>query len=500
MRYPADLRAMCVAWLMPLPLPEASVDTRLVNEPPAAIPANGVWVTLALGGGWDVRIIDDTGIITVHHCSDWHHVERTRRRAEAARHQRVVARLAATLLLALLMFPVAAAAQATNAGPADGIFAEPRIIDQAMQISGRHAGGGGEEKNGLYPELSNMVTGAGWISGGPGYRQWLWGDRAIVDASTAVSWRLYKMAQARFELTNLVRSRLALGTQARWQDLTQVTYFGEGEAAAESDRSEYRLRSTDVVGYAIVRPSPRLSIGARAGWLQQPTLDAPAGTFKRANPYTREVFPNDPVFARIDQPGYLHGDAYVEADTRDHRGHATRGGLYRGSWSRYSDRAAGTFSFDRYEAEGAQFVPLADSRVVLAVHGWLVGSGTGPDRLVPFYLLPSLGGANTLRGYANYRFHDRNLALVNAEARVALFTHVDAAAFLDAGNVAAQFKDLNLDKRSIGIGLRLHSDRATLARLDVAHGAEGWRALLRTTDPLRLSRLARRTAALPFVP
>jgi hypothetical protein len=476
------------------------VDKQLANTPPPAPPGDGVWVALSLEGGWEVRTVDDSGIVTVQHCSDWHHVERTRRRAEAARHQRAIGRLAATLLLVLLAFPPAASAQARDTGPADGVFAEPRVIDKAIDIGSRFSGGGGEDKNGLYPELSNMVTGAGWISGGPGYRQWLWGDRAFVDASTAVSWRLYKMAQARFELTNLARSRLAVGTQARWQDLTQVSYFGEGRASAESGRSEYRLRSTDVVGYATVRLSPQVAVGARAGWLQQPAIDSPAGTFKRANPYTREVFPADPVFARIDQPGYLHGDAYVEADTRDHRGHPTRGGLYRGSWSRYSDRAAGTFSFDRYEAEGAQFVPLADSRVVLAVRGWLVGSGTGQDRMVPFYLLPTLGGANTLRSYANYRFHDRNLALVNAEARVALFTHVDAAAFLDAGNVAAQFKDLNLDERSIGLGLRLHTERTTLARLDVAHGAEGWRVLLRTNDPLQLSRLARRTAAIPVVP
>jgi outer membrane protein assembly factor BamA len=129
----------------------------------------------------------------------------------------------------------------------------------------------------------------------------------------------------------------------------------------------------------------------------------------------------------------------------------------------------------------------------------VVGTANG-EAWHPFYLLPSLGGSNTLRSYADYRFHDRHLALSTAEARVALFTHVDAAAFFDAGNVAAQFKDLNLEKTSIGIGLRLHSDRATLGRFDVAHGAEGWRFLVRMNDPLHLSRVGRRTAAAPFVP
>jgi hypothetical protein len=105
-----------------------------------------------------------------------------------------------------------------------------------------------------------------------------------------------------------------------------------------------------------------------------------------------------------------------------------------------------------------------------------------------------------MRGYANYRFHDRNSLVLNTESRVAVFTHVDAALFVDAGNVAARVSDLNLDRVSLGIGLRVHSRSATLARLDVARGGEGWQLFFRVNDPFRLSRIARRTATLPFVP
>ncbi len=90
--------------------------------------------------------------------------------------------------------------------------------------------------------------------------------------------------------------------------------------------------------------------------------------------------------------------------------------------------------------------------------------------------------------------------LLNAEARIAMMKHLDAAVFMDAGNVAARVGDLDLGKRSYGVGLRLHSRRATFARFDVAHGAEGWRMLVRLTEPLDPSRHSRRTAPLPFVP
>jgi hypothetical protein len=46
----------------------------------------------------------------------------------------------------------------------------------------------------------------------------------------------------------------------------------------------------------------------------------------------------------------------------------------------------------------------------------------------------------------------------------------------------------------------MHTPQSTFARFDVAHGDEGWRFMFRLTDPLHLTRLSRRTAAIPFVP
>ena len=390
--------------------------------------------------------------------------------------------------------------QAAEAPAARGFVAEPPLISRALDFTTRLVGDGGEIKNGLYPDLGNMPTGSGWISAGPGYRHWFAGDRLFVDGSAAISWRAYKMVQARIELPQLLRSRLTLGAQTRWQDLTQVTYFGEGPTTEESQRSEYRLESVNVAGYATLHPVQRLSIGGRAGWIGRPSIAAPAGTFERGYAATQDMFPDDPVFARADQPNYGYGEVFVALDDRDHRSHPTRGGLYRAAWSAYSDRDTGGFSFGRSELEAARFVPLASSRVVLAAHGWLVATHAGDGQVVPFYLEPSLGGHNTLRGYADYRFHDRTTLVFNLESRFALFTHIDAAVFADAGNVAPRVADLNVDRRSYGAGVRLHTRRATVARVDVAHGSEGWRVLFRLNDPLHLSRLSRRTAPVPFVP
>jgi hypothetical protein len=390
----------------------------------------------------------------------------------------------------------------TTTADRSGFLDEPYAIARGIEFSSRFltSADSDEPKNGFYPELSNMITGAGWISAGPGYRHWLFGDRLLVDASAAISWRTYKMAQVRLEVPTLSRGRIVAGTQLRWQDLTQVTYFGPGPHSRPLDRSEYRLRSTELVGYTTLRLLRWLSINGSVGWVASPTLGPPTGPFKRGNPDTRQLFAEDPVYRFAEQPSYVHGEVSLVADTRDRRGYPTSGGVYRVSGGTYSDRGIDAFGFERYEGEAAHFVPLAKRRIVFALHGWLVASHTGEGQVVPLYLLPSLGGANTLRGYANYRFHDRNILVVNAESRIAVFTHVDVAVFADAGNVAPRVFDLNLDRRSYGIGLRVHSRGSTIARIDAARGGEGWQLLFRVNDPFRFSRISKRTATLPFVP
>jgi len=401
-------------------------------------------------------------------------------------------RSACALAVALTAAPATVSAQA--------ITHEPRIIARAIDFATRTMGDGSDTKNGVFVEISNFPTGSGWISAGPGYRRWLFDDRAIVEASTAVSWRAYKMAQARFEFPQLMRSRLEVGSQIRWQDLTQVTYFGDGPDSLEGQRSEYRLKSMNVSGHAIAHPRQWLAIGARAGWLNHPSVLPPSGTFKRGNPATEDIFPNDPVFALDVQPSFVSGETWIAADTRDERSHPTRGGLYRTAWVHYTDRDEGTFSFDRSETEAAHFVPLLQSRLVVALHGWFVTTATDDGAMVPFYLAPTVGGHNTIRSYTDYRFHDRNLLMLNVESRLALMRHVDMVLFADAGNVAPRVSDLNIDKTGYGFGIRLHSQKSTFARLDVAHGAEGWNVFFRMNDPLHLNRLARRTVAMPFVP
>jgi hypothetical protein len=396
-------------------------------------------------------------------------------------------------------------AQATTSPPAPspaatGLFTQPRLLTNAVQLFSGQFGDTGQKKNGWYVELSNMITGSGFVSVGPGYRRYLFNKQAFIDGSAAVSWHLYNMAQMRFEAPDIANHHLTLGTQGMWQNPTQINYWGIGPDTNDADQSQYQLRSFDVVSYAAFRPNDWLTFSGELGYLFRPHVLNAGGTFKPNFPDTQQAFPNDPGVSLPFQPNFLHSETSAYTDTRDYRGHPTRGSLYRAALTTYSDRGTGVFSFNQYEAEGLQFIRLNGRQWILALHGWLLWTGIPTGNQIPFYLLPSLGGQNTLRGYSNYRFHDNNLVLAQAESRWALFTNVDGAVFVDAGNVAPVFSNLNFDQWDVGAGLRLHTQRTTWARLDVAHGLEGWQVVFRTSDPLRLGRLYRRIAAIPFVP
>jgi hypothetical protein len=425
-------------------------------------------------------------------CSAWH--------AHFSRGAALVPAL--VLLSGVLAVPAIAQEAAPSPGPhGPALLAEPGFMTSALDWASRFSErDDGDGKEGFFPKVGGMITGAGWLSVGPGYRTRVFNDQAVIDAFAQASWRGYLRADASFEFPLLLDGRLAVGTEGLWQDSTQVNYFGVGPDTSADLRSQYRLQTLNVVGYARYRPEGWLAFSGRFGWLDGPSVSSATGPFNRDFLDAQTTFPDDPAMALSEKPQFLHGEAAVTIDTRDHPGHPTGGALYRASAGLYADRTLDAFSFRRYELEGAQFIPLFDRAWIVALHGWGAFSDVDAGQAVPFYMLPSLGGANTLRGYPNYRFHGRHLLVASAESRWPLFEHIDAAVFVDSGTVAERAADLGFDKTAYGLGFRVHSHDATMARVDVARSREGWQLLFRLNDPFKFSRVTRWTAAVPFVP
>ena len=239
----------------------------------------------------------------------------------------------------------------------------------------------------------------------------------------------------------------------------------------------------DVLGFAAVRPTPWLSIGGRVGTLRRVGIAAATSAL---SPSTGDRFDEVTAPGLTRQPDFLHADVSVAIDTQDVPGYPTSGGRYRVSIASFHDQNYAQYSFRRLDADAAQYIPLFHKNWVLTLHGRAVLSQTAAGQEVPFYLLPTLGGSNTLRGFSDYRFRDRDLLLFNAEYRWPLFRALDGALFYDVGTVApsAQALSMRHAHADYGAGVRLHTTKRTLVRVDVARSAEGIRAIFSFTAPL----------------
>ncbi len=330
---------------------------------------------------------------------------------------------------------------------------------------------------GFYPRMGGFPTGSGFALG-VGFRKAVVNDHLRVDLGTVGSLKGYKLVQASASLTRLFDGRLEVGGDWAWSDYPQEDFFGLGSSSALEDATSYRLRGHEMRGYVTLRPLGWFSAGSRLGLLH---ADISAGT-DDALPRIHDRFTDEtaPGLGRAPRLGYHQ--IFLDVDYRDEPGNTRAGGRYRVSWGWYDDRRSGAFDFGRTDAEVLQVFPIFDKKRNVAVRIQVSHIEAESAARVPFFLMPSVGGSDTLRGFREYRFRDANYALVNAEYRWEAFSALDLALFFDAADVAPRWDQLSLSglKTSWGVGLRFNTNRHVFLRLDVGTGGhEGTRFFMK---------------------
>jgi hypothetical protein len=385
---------------------------------------------------------------------------------------------------------------------APGLLPEPAWLTRGIDVVLDKFTASGAPPSGLYPTFATRMPGSGWIAIGPGYRTHLWNDRLFADVSGAVSWRRFLSSDARLELSHLAHDRLTIGAQSLAQDWTQIEFFGVGPNSTRSRRSQFRLRAVDLSAYGMVRTRPGVDVRARIGLLGRARIDPAAGWHMRPLPNSQDAFTDPEAPALGGGPRLWHADVVITGDSLDHPGHPTRGGLVQAAASVFHDTDTGAYSFRRFEFVALGMVPVIPDRWTLAVRGTVITSTPARGHRVPFYLMPSLGGQSLLRGFDSNRFRDADLMAINIESRWALLAHMDVALFVDTGQVAPRlgaFRRADL-QAAVGGGLRIHTGVATIVRLDVAHGGEGWHMAFKLSESLSLSTIRRWASVIPIVP
>ncbi len=324
------------------------------------------------------------------------------------------------------------------------------------------------DPNTAYLTFGNIYPSGGFAPGVAVRRAF---GHARLNFGGAYSIRSYKLAHASLRFPFLAGNKLDIETRARWVDATQVPFYGFGGDSGKDDRVNYGLRYLEAGGSVTFRPVSWYSIGAD---IASRRIEEREGVGRY--PSVETVYTPATAPGLFSEPRYTEATVFTALDWRESPGYTRSGGWYSVALNDFRDRGD-TFSFRRLDADFRQYFPLLNEHWVLVFRGQAQITAVEDGQVIPFYLLPSLGGANTLRGYSDFRFQDKHMLLVGAEYRWLPSRIVDMAIFVDAGKVAAERRDLDLDnlKKTYGIGMRFHGPTFMPLRLDVARGDEGIR-------------------------
>lgn len=317
-----------------------------------------------------------------------------------------------------------------------------------------------------HPFYGHAYPGAG-LTAGVGY-MFHTGDYDTLDVRAAMSLNQSKRAEMEFTMPRLFARRAILTAKAGWREGREQAFFGLGTATALSDRTDFDFRQTHAAGRLDIRPLRNHLVIGGGGEVSRYEQRRQAGSL------FDQRFPVDALPGAGATVDFVQAHGTVALDWRPAAGYAQRGGAY-GIGARRVFDLDGRYSFSQVDYDIVQHIPIGREAWVLSLHGRAETTYTADGDEVPFFMLPTLGNATTLRGFANQRFRDRNSLLLSAEWRVLVNRFTDLAFFYDTGKVAARRADLDFTglKHNYGIGLRLHSLASTPIRIELARGSEG---------------------------
>ncbi len=320
----------------------------------------------------------------------------------------------------------------------------------------------------VYLKLGSLTTGSGFAYG-VGFRsRRLFDGAAAVDVWGGASMTRYWAGEGRLRFPELANGVIDVETYGRRSDYPREDYFGLGPASLRRNHTDYAIRQTTIGARAAVRPAPIVRVGGGVEHIDAGVRDGA----DPALPSIGEVFDEQSAPGITQQPDYLRSIVFVDIDWRRPL-NARKGGWYRAEVSRYDDRQSLGYSFDRLDVDLRQFVSFLSERRVLFGRVAASTSNVEPDQQVPFYLMPTLGGKDTLRGFHEYRFRGPHALLLQGEYRFEIWSGLDAALFYDAGKVTLRRSQLDLNnlESDYGIGFRFNTDQGIVARVDAAFGS-----------------------------
>jgi outer membrane protein assembly factor BamA len=157
----------------------------------------------------------------------------------------------------------------------------------------------------------------------------------------------------------------------------------------------------------------------------------------------------------------------ITYDSRNNAFSPDRGMLLQFYFDHFTPALGSDYQYTSFVLDLRQFIRLFRRQVLaFQVYG-LYNTGD-----VPLRSLAALGGANSLRGYYEGRYRDKNMTAIQAEYRIPIYRRLGAVAFGDIGNAGPELVDINFQclKYSYGTGLRIALNKTEKLNLRLDYG------------------------------
>jgi hypothetical protein len=325
---------------------------------------------------------------------------------------------------------------------------------------------------GFRVKMGGLITGSGFAVGPEYHREDLAKGQMTFRASARGSIQKFTLMDAELDMPRLAHDRFFVNLYTVYRNYPHIDYYGPGSNSAKTGRSTWGLEDTSFQVKTGVQPVRGLRIGG-------------VGRYLRENVYRGHddrFTPTEDIYTEATTPGiqlqsdFLQSGGFVQFDWRDNPGGPRRGGNYVAQFSEFTDVRRDLFSFSRMDLEAQQYIPFFNQRRVIALRGRVEATSPHDGNRVPFYLQPTLGGSEDLRGFRPFRFYDNNAVILNGEYRWEIFSGLDMAIFMDAGQVYHDWRQINLRELNTdaGFGFRFNVRNDVFLRIDTAFSREGF--------------------------
>lgn len=241
---------------------------------------------------------------------------------------------------------------------------------------------------------------------------------------------------------------------------SETAFFGVGNGSKFEAREYYTREPSEISAFFSTGLSPRTAV--RFGMRYRSIVNSGFSPDSRL-----AVLPPPANASKLSVPSLFAGLVF---DSLDSLVHPSCGFVAEAEVERAPDLEEAGVSLLRLSGRIRFYTVLLEPRTILAVRFW--GQAIYGDELPVQVLLP-LGGRETLRGSARFRFLDQTFLLLNTELRIPVYRRLGAILGLDTGKVWASPRRIDWRGWTMNpvFGLRFITDSYIL-RADVGLGRE----------------------------